>query len=287
MCISLGLDVGAVSVKLAALGAPEHFPLFERRAADHPSFFIPQHPNGMRKVRADHPLAGKTVYIPDMADGSVEALCAVMRWMGIEARPTLPSDSRTMELGSQHTNGEECFPAKITTGDFLKLAQRPGFDAKRTVFFMGTSDGPCRLGQYAPFLRKVLREQGHGDVRVFSPRGEHGYSDFQDFDTAFIRWAWRAIVSADLLRKLLRRRDLTKPRLEKPTGHFGTRWMICAGRWNGVALIHRARCGRWGRRCCVGASDSIRYRRASTERALWSGSWAKSSAVSTSSAISN
>ena len=156
-----------------------------------------------RKIGADHSLAGKTVYIPDMAEGSVEALCAVLRWMGIEARPTPPSDARTLELGGKHTSGDECFPAKITTGDLLKIAQQPGFDAKHTVFMMATTDGPCRFGQYAPFLRKVLRERGFGDVQVLSPRGEHGYSDFQDFNTAFVRTAWRALVSADILRKLL------------------------------------------------------------------------------------
>ena len=158
-----------------------------------------------RKVGADHPLAGKTVYVPALAEGSVEALCAVLRWMGIEARPTPPSDARTLELGGKHTNGDECFPAKVTTGDFLKIAQQPGFDAKLTVFMMVTTDGPCRFGQYAPFLRKVLRERGYGDVQVLSPHGEHGYSDFQDFDTAFVRTAWRAMVSADILRKLLLR----------------------------------------------------------------------------------
>jgi len=156
-----------------------------------------------RKVGADHPLAGKTVYIPAMAEGSVAALCAVLRWMGIEARPTPPSDARTLELGGKHTSGDECFPAKITTGDFLKIAQQPGFNAKHTVFMMATTDGPCRFGQYAPFLRKVMREQGYGDIQVLSPHGEHGYSDFQDFDTAFVRTAWRALVSADILRKLL------------------------------------------------------------------------------------
>lgn len=156
-----------------------------------------------RKVGADHPLAGKTVYVPDMAEGSAEALCAVLRWMGIEALPTPRPDEHTVELGGKYTSGDECFPAKITIGDLLKIAQRPGFDAKRTVFFMASADGPCRFGQYAPFLRKVLREQGYGDVQVFSPHGEHGYSDFQDFDNAFVRSAWRAVVAADILRKLL------------------------------------------------------------------------------------
>jgi len=156
-----------------------------------------------RKVGDDHPLAGKTVYVPDMAEGSVEALCAVLRWMGIEALPTPHPDEHTVELGSKYTSGDECFPAKITIGDLLKIAQRPGFDAKHTVFFMATADGPCRFGQYAPFLRKILREQGYGDVQVFSPHGEHGYSDFQDFDHAFVRTAWRGVVAADILRKLL------------------------------------------------------------------------------------
>jgi predicted nucleotide-binding protein (sugar kinase/HSP70/actin superfamily) len=156
-----------------------------------------------RKVGAEHPFAGKTVYVPAMAEGSVELLCSAMRWMGIEARPTPSSDAHTLELGGKFTSGDECFPAKITTGDFLKIAQQPGFDAKKTVFFMATTDGPCRFGQYAPFLKKVLREQGHGDVQVFSPHGERGYSDLQDFSTTFVRAAWRALVSADLLRKIL------------------------------------------------------------------------------------
>ncbi len=156
-----------------------------------------------RKIAAGHPLGGKKVYVPAMAEGSADALCAVMRSMGIDARPTPAADAHRLELGGKHTSGYECYPAKITTGDFLKIAQQPGFDAKRTAFFMVTTNGPCRFGQYAPFLRKVLRDQGFGEAQVFSPHGEHGYSDFLDFDTAFVRTAWRALVAADILRKRL------------------------------------------------------------------------------------
>jgi len=164
---------------------------------------LSKHHCSTRKIGADHPLAGKIMYVPAMAEGSVEAICAALRWMGVEAVPTPRSDDRTLELGGKYTSGEECFPAKITMGDFLKIVEQPGFAASRTIFFMGTTDGPCRFGQYAPCLKKVLRELGYGDVRVLSPRGEHGYSDFQGFDTAFARTAWRALVSADVLRKLL------------------------------------------------------------------------------------
>lgn len=44
MSISLGLDVGAVSVKLAALGAPEDYPLLARLAETTSVFFLPQLP---------------------------------------------------------------------------------------------------------------------------------------------------------------------------------------------------------------------------------------------------
>ena len=156
-----------------------------------------------RKVDADHPLAGKVVYIPAMAQGSVDAFAAVFRWLGIEAHPTPPSDERTRELGARYSSGDECYPAKVTFGDFLKIAEQPGFDPRRTAFMMATADGPCRFGQYAPCLSRVLRDLGYGDVLVFSPSGQRGYSDIAEFGTPFLRGTWRALVAADILRKLL------------------------------------------------------------------------------------
>ncbi|MBZ5704845.1 MAG: hypothetical protein LAN63_05790 [Acidobacteriia bacterium] len=156
-----------------------------------------------RKVGADHPLAGKVVYIPAMAQGSVEAFASVFRWLGIDARPTPPSDERTRELGAKYTSGDECYPAKVTVGDFLKIVEQPGFDPRRTAFMMATEDGPCRFGQYAPYLRRILRDMGFADVLVFSPSGQRGYSDIGDFGTPFVRGTWRALAAADILRKLL------------------------------------------------------------------------------------
>lgn len=156
-----------------------------------------------RKVGPEHPLFGKVLYVPAMAEGSVEAFTSVFRWMGIEAHPTPPSDAQTRELGARFTSGDECYPAKVTAGDFLKIVLQPGFDPQRTVFMMATADGPCRFGQYAPCLRRLLREVGHEDVQIWSPRGQHGYSDIAEFGTPFLRAAWRALVSAEILRKML------------------------------------------------------------------------------------
>lgn len=156
-----------------------------------------------KRVPARHPLYGKVVYVPAMAEGSVEAFCAVLRWMGIEARPTPPSDARTLELGGKHTSGDECYPLKVTIGDFVRITEQPDFDPKRTAFFMATGEGPCRFGQYADFLKKLLRDLDYSAVAVISPSGDHGYQEIGEFGTPFVRGSWRALVSADLLRKKL------------------------------------------------------------------------------------
>jgi predicted nucleotide-binding protein (sugar kinase/HSP70/actin superfamily) len=161
------------------------------------------HRHRSRKVRPDHPLAGKKVYIPIMAEGSSEIFAAVFRWLGIEASPTPPSNARTRELGAKFTSGDECYPAKVTVGDFLRIVEQPGFDPKRTAFFMPTAEGPCRFGQYAPFLQKILRQAGYGDARVLSPTSQNGYADLGDISTPFMRAGWRALVCGDTLNRAL------------------------------------------------------------------------------------
>ena len=161
------------------------------------------HRHVSRRISPGHPLAGKTVYIPIMAEGSSEVFAAAFRWLGIDAQPTPPSDERTRELGSKYTSGDECYPAKITVGDFLRVIEMPGFRPARAAFLMPTAEGPCRFGQYAPFLKKVLREAGYGDVQILSPTSQNGYADLGDITNAFLRAAWRALVAADTLHRAL------------------------------------------------------------------------------------
>ena len=162
-----------------------------------------RHRHLSRKIDPQHPLAGKKVYIPTMGEGSPACFAACFRWLGIESEPTPTSNERTQELGAKFTGGDECYPAKVTVGDFMRIIEAPGFDAKRTAFFMPTAEGPCRFGQYAYFLRKVLRDAGWGDVEVLSPTSENGYADLGDVGSAFVRGAWRALVGGDTLHRAL------------------------------------------------------------------------------------
>jgi predicted nucleotide-binding protein (sugar kinase/HSP70/actin superfamily) len=162
-----------------------------------------RHSHVKQSISSDNPLAGKTLYIPAMAQGSVEAIAAVFRALGIDARPTFASNARTLELGGRFTSGDECYPAKVTMGDFLRIIEQPGFDATKTAFFMATADGPCRFGQYAQFLKKTLSAAGHGEIEIFSPSSKNGYLALGNVSAPFMRSSWRALVCADTLRKLL------------------------------------------------------------------------------------
>jgi predicted nucleotide-binding protein (sugar kinase/HSP70/actin superfamily) len=156
-----------------------------------------------RRIPPSHPLYGKKTYIPRMAEGSARALAAVLRSLGIDAEPTPPSDGRTLDLGAKFSSGDECYPLKVTLGDFLRILEQPGLDPKTTAFFLPTGQGPCRFGQYGPYVESVLKGLGYGEITIFQPGCEHGYSDFGEASTLFVRGAWRAIASADILLKLL------------------------------------------------------------------------------------
>ena len=75
-----------------------------------------------RTIPPSHPLFGKKTYLPRMAEGSARALAAVIRSLGIDASVTPPSDQHSLDLGGKFSGGDECYPLKITLGDYLRGA---------------------------------------------------------------------------------------------------------------------------------------------------------------------
>ena len=148
-------------------------------------------------------LAGRTLWIPRMTYSGAKMMAAVFRSVGIDSAVTPPSDDRTLELGGLYSSGEECYPEKVTLGDFLRIIRADSFDPAKTAFFMPTAEGPCRFGQYAPYLKLVLHDLGLDDVPIVSPTSQNSYDGFADHAPDMIRRLWWALVSADILRKML------------------------------------------------------------------------------------
>ena len=144
-------------------------------------------------------LDGKKIYIHAMLDGGARLMAAAFRAVGLDAEVTPPSDAATLEIGSRCTGGDECFPARITVGDYMKVLLGGKADPARTVLFMPGADGPCRFGQYALHLRRVLREHGFAQTGIMSPSCADGYQ----MPPALRRTGWRAVIASDILLKLL------------------------------------------------------------------------------------
>ncbi len=159
--------------------------------------------SGRQEGRGKHLLEGKKVYIPPMAYGSARAFAAAFRAIGVEADIVPPSDEKTRELGAHYTSGDECYPAKITVGDFMKLLERPDVNPERVLLFMPTAEGPCRFGQYAPYLRQILSANGYEQTEILSPTSENSYGGLGELSAPFVRTGWRALVAGDLLQKML------------------------------------------------------------------------------------
>ena len=120
-------------------------------------------------VERENSLEGRTIYIPRMGEGSSRAFAAAFRAIGVKAEASPEGDERTKELAARYTSGDECYPERVTLGNFLKVMERDDFDPSKIAFFMPTATGPCRFGQYAPFLRRALKKMGQEEVLVLSP----------------------------------------------------------------------------------------------------------------------
>jgi predicted nucleotide-binding protein (sugar kinase/HSP70/actin superfamily) len=150
------------------------------------------------------PLTERTLYVPRMSYAASRCFAAAFRSFGVDAHPFPPSDEKTLEYGGRYTSGEECLPERLTLGDALKVVLAPGARPERIAFFMPSAPGPCRFGQYAPFLRKTLDEIGATETMVLSPESGSGYDQLGS-GLGVQRACWRALVAADLQRKALLR----------------------------------------------------------------------------------
>jgi predicted nucleotide-binding protein (sugar kinase/HSP70/actin superfamily) len=185
-----GNGKGSEEALAAALASvPKPMPL---RGADH---------SPMAREKAD--VSGRTLWMSRMPYGGSYLVAAAFRSVGYDARVTPPEDMRNLELGAKYTSGDECYPQRIVLGDFMRLLEDERLDPKKTAFLLPTANGPCRFGQYASLLERILADHDHGDIAVLSLTSADGYADIGDHAQELIRTAWRAVVTQDILLKLL------------------------------------------------------------------------------------
>lgn len=138
------------------------------------------------------------VLLPSMGELNVAILAAVLRRIGIHARPLPVPDFESLKTGRKCSSCKECLPLQLTIGTFLNRLppERPAEEV--TVFFMPGSSGPCRFGQYHVYMRQLLEKLEIENVAVLSLNAASGYSEISSvFKTTDI--FWQALVFSGLM----------------------------------------------------------------------------------------
>ncbi len=157
----------------------------------------------VKETVTQHDISRK-LYIPDMADGAL-AIAAAFVACGMDAEVMPHPDEESLKLGRAYTSGRECYPNLLTTGDMIKKIRTPGFDPKRSAFFMPSGKGPCRFGQYNRYQKMIIDELGYEDVPIYAPdQDEALYKDLNLAGGDFKKFAWWGIAAVDILEKRLR-----------------------------------------------------------------------------------
>ncbi|RWX51126.1 putative CoA-substrate-specific enzyme activase, partial [Candidatus Electrothrix marina] len=132
--------------------------------------------------------------IPAMSRYVTPLLAAAFARIGIQTEILESADEEVLKLGRGNASCKECLPLQTTLGGLLNRVKKRK-DGEVLVYYMASSDGPCRLGQYHVYTKRVLERQKIRDVAMLTPTSMNGYCNLGD---SFLRAAWRAIVIGDL-----------------------------------------------------------------------------------------
>ena len=132
--------------------------------------------------------------VPAMSRYATPLLVASFRRVGIRAEVLKPADEDVLKLGRGHASCKECLPLQTTLGSLLNYVNQRN-DDDILIYYMASSEGPCRLGQYHVYTRGVLEKLKIPNVAMFTPSSTNGYYSLGDY---YLRAAWRAVVIGDL-----------------------------------------------------------------------------------------
>ncbi|MBW2197857.1 MAG: activase, partial [Deltaproteobacteria bacterium] len=134
--------------------------------------------------------------LPSMGRLATESLAAVFRGSGINAIAHPPSDEGVLKLGRANTLCKECLPLILTTGTLLNHLKNQTQADTVLVYFMPTSSGPCRFGQYRIFMEDLIRKKEIPNVAIFSLTSVNAYAGMGN---NFQLKLWWGIVVSDVM----------------------------------------------------------------------------------------
>jgi predicted CoA-substrate-specific enzyme activase len=162
-----------------------------------------------------------TLLLPSMGKLSSEALSAVFRGEGFNAKVHPPADDLVLKLGRGNTSCKECLPLILTTGTLLNYTNNGRRPEEIVVYFMTTGSGPCRFGQYRVFMEDLVKRLRIPNVALLSLSSEDGYEGMRSH---FYQKGWWAVVVADIMEDIRSMMMTNALETESALGIFDEEW---------------------------------------------------------------
>jgi len=134
--------------------------------------------------------------LPSMGRLATESFAAVLGGKGYNVVAHSPADKAVLKLGRANTSCKECLPLILTTGTLLNYINNGKSKGEVLIYFMPTSSGPCRFGQYHIFMEDLIARLGIPDVAMLSLTSENSYGGMGN---DFHRRGWWGVVVSDVM----------------------------------------------------------------------------------------
>lgn len=133
---------------------------------------------------------------PSMGDLIGELGTAAARRAGINAEHLPVPDARSTQLARNVASGKECIPALLVLGSLLQFLERhpPNQPGEILLFYVPSTLGPCRTGQYHVFYDRLFDELGYENIALIVGESENSY---KEFGPEFTKDLWRSGVLSD------------------------------------------------------------------------------------------
>ena len=150
--------------------------------------------SGGERYPLNHPRVH--VLIPSMGELGSRLIAATLRHLGIRATAAPAPTAKELKLGKGCASCKECLPLILTVGGLFDYLEARDNREELLVYFMPTSSGPCRFGQYNVLIKSLIEKMQIENVAQISLTCDNSYAGM---GTDFSARAWQSVVISDVL----------------------------------------------------------------------------------------
>ncbi|HUT78356.1 MAG TPA: acyl-CoA dehydratase activase-related protein, partial [Polyangia bacterium] len=137
-----------------------------------------------------------TLVWPSMGDLSTEVTAVAAGKAKVRSVHLPVPNVQTTQLARNVASGKECIPSLLVLGSILQfLAEHPpNRPGELLLFFVPSTLGPCRTGQYYVFYERLFQDLGYENVLMLVGDSSNSY---REMGPTFNRDIWWALVLGD------------------------------------------------------------------------------------------